>query len=79
MIFATSFGYWEHMLKAAAKFPKVQFLHAAPTVWKDGMPVNAGSYNGYIDEAQYVAGIVAGHTSNLAEHQQGRREPRDIK
>src|SRR5262249_52825667 len=63
LIFATSFGYWEYMLKAAAKFPKVQFLHAAPTVWKDGMPPNAGSYNGYIDEAQYVAGIVAGHTS----------------
>jgi len=63
LIFATSFGYWEYMLKAAAKFPKVQFLHAAPTVWKDGMPTNAGSYNGYIDEAQYVAGIVAGHAS----------------
>jgi basic membrane protein A len=63
LIFATSFGYWEHMLKVAAKYPKVQFLHAAPTVWKEGMPANAGSYNGYIDEAQYIAGIVAGYTS----------------
>lgn len=63
LIFATSFGYWDHMLKVAAKFPKVQFLHAAPTVWKEGMPSNAGSYNGYIDEAQYVSGIVAGHMS----------------
>jgi basic membrane protein A and related proteins len=63
LIFATSFGYWSHMLKVAGKFPKVQFLHAAPTVWKEGMPSNAGSYNGYIDEAQYVSGIVAGHMS----------------
>src|SRR3989442_7886126 len=63
LIFATSFGYWEHMLKVAAKYPKVQFLHGGPTVWKEGMPTNAGSYNGFIDEAQYIAGIVAGHTS----------------
>ncbi len=63
LIFATSFGYWEHMLKVAEKQPKVQFLHAGPTVWKEGMPKNAGSYNGYIDEAQYIAGIVAGHAS----------------
>jgi basic membrane protein A len=63
LIFCTSFGYWDHMLKVAAKFPKVQFLHGGPTVWKEGMPANTGSYNGYIDEAQYVAGIVAGHMS----------------
>ena len=63
LIFATSFGYWDHMLKVAAKQPKVQFLHAGPTVWKEGMPTNAGSYNGYIDEAQYIAGIVAGYSS----------------
>lgn len=63
MIFATSFGYWDHMLEVAAKYPDVQFLHAAPTVWTEGMPANAGSYNGYIDEAQYISGIVAGHTS----------------
>ena len=63
LIFATSFGYWEHMLKIAAKYPKVQFVHAGPTVWKEGMPQNAGSYNGFIDEAQYVAGVVAGGSS----------------
>jgi simple sugar transport system substrate-binding protein len=63
LIFATSFGYWDQMLKTAEKYPNVQFLHAAPTVWKEGMPKNAGSYNGYIDEAQYVSGIVAGHAS----------------
>ena len=53
LIFATSYGYWSHMLKEAGKFPKVQFLHAGGTVWKEGMPVNAGNFNGYIDEAQY--------------------------
>ncbi len=63
LIFATSFGYWDHMLKVAAKYPDVQLLHAAPSVWKEGMPVNAGSYNGYIDQAQYIAGIVAGHAT----------------
>lgn len=63
IIFATSFGYWDHMLKMAAKYPDVQFLHAAPSVWKEGMPANAGSYNGYIDEAQYISGIVAGHAT----------------
>lgn len=61
LIFATSFGYWDHMLEVAKRQPDVQFLHAAPTVWIEGMPQNAGSYNGYIDEAQYVSGIVAGH------------------
>ena len=60
LIFATSFGYWDQMLKTAEKYPNVQFLHAAPTVWKEGMPKNAGSYNGYIDEAQYISGIIAG-------------------
>ncbi|MDE0390406.1 MAG: BMP family ABC transporter substrate-binding protein, partial [Rhodospirillales bacterium] len=34
LIFATSFGYWDHMLKVAAKYPDVQFLHAAPSVWE---------------------------------------------
>jgi simple sugar transport system substrate-binding protein len=63
LIFPTSYGYWEHMLKVAAKYPKVQFVHAGPTVWKEGMPPNTGSYNGFIDEAQYVAGVVAGATS----------------
>ena len=63
LIFATSFGYWDHMLAVAKKHSDVQFLHAAPTVWKEGMPANCGSYNGYIDEAQYVSGIVAGHMS----------------
>ena len=63
LIFATSYGYWDFMLKVAPKFPQSVILHAGPEVWKDSMPKNVGSYNGYIDEAQYVSGIVAAHTS----------------
>ncbi|MBC7061333.1 BMP family ABC transporter substrate-binding protein, partial [Salmonella enterica subsp. enterica serovar Enteritidis] len=32
-------------------------------LWSEKDPKNAGSYFGYIDEAQYIAGIVAGYTS----------------
>ncbi|HVV60680.1 MAG TPA: BMP family ABC transporter substrate-binding protein [Pseudolabrys sp.] len=63
IIFATSYGYWDFMLKVAPKYPKSILLHAGPEVWNNTMPKNVGSYNGYIDEAQYVAGIVAGATS----------------
>jgi basic membrane protein A and related proteins len=64
VIFPTSFGYFDpHMLKMAAEYPDVQFFHAAG-LYKDGVhPKNVGSYFGYIDEAQYVAGVVAGLTS----------------
>lgn len=63
LLFPTSFGYYNpHMLKLAKKYPKVRFEHCGG-LWTEGSPANAGSYFGYIDEAQYVAGIVAGYTS----------------
>jgi len=64
LLFPTSFGYFDpHMLKEAAKFPNIQFRHCGG-LWQEGKhPKNTGSYFGYIDEAQYVAGIVAGSTS----------------
>jgi len=64
LLFPTSFGYFDpHMLKEAAKFPAIQFRHCGG-LWQEGKhPKNTGSYFGYIDEAQYVAGIVAGSTS----------------
>ena len=64
LMFPTSFGYFDpHMLKEAAKFPKIQFRHCGG-LWQQGKhPMNTGSYFGYIDEAQYIAGIVAGSTS----------------
>jgi basic membrane protein A len=64
LIFATSFGYFDpHMLKMAEKYPKVRFVHCG-AMWTAGKhPANAGSYFGYIDECQYLAGVVAGYTS----------------
>jgi simple sugar transport system substrate-binding protein len=61
LLFPTSFGYYDpHVLEVAPKYPKVNFLHSGG-LYSKGDPGNAGSYFGYIDEAQYVAGVVAGH------------------
>ncbi|ADZ70394.1 BMP family ABC transporter substrate-binding protein [Polymorphum gilvum] len=60
LIFATSFGYYKpFVLDLAAKYPDVQFRHAAP-LWSEADPKNAGSYFGYLDQAHYVDGIAAG-------------------
>src|SRR5438552_7862424 len=64
LIFPTSFGYFDpHMLKEAQKNTKVTFLHCGGLYVPGKHPENVGSYFGYIDEAQYVAGIVAGLTT----------------
>lgn len=64
VLFPTSFGYFNpHILKLAADYPEVQFLHCGGLYESGKHPKNVGSYFGYIDEAQYVAGIVAGHMS----------------
>jgi len=63
VLFPTSFGYFNpHILKLAKDYPKVQFFHCGG-MWHEGLPANVGSYFGYIDEAEYVAGIVAAETS----------------
>lgn len=64
VLFPTSFGYFDpYILKLAKEYPDVQFFHCGG-LYQDGVhPKNVGSYYGYIDEAQYVAGIVAGLTS----------------
>ena len=60
LLFPTSYGYFNpHVLKLASKYPKVKFEHAGG-LWTEKDPKNVGSYFGYIDEAQHVAGIVAG-------------------
>ena len=60
LIFPTSFGYFDpHILKMAAKYPNVTFLHCGGLYTEGKHPKNVGSYFGYIDEAQYVSGIVA--------------------
>jgi basic membrane protein A and related proteins len=64
LIFPTSFGYFDpHILKVAPKHGEVPFLHCGGLYDKSKHPGNVGSYFGYIDEAQYVAGVVAGLTS----------------
>jgi basic membrane protein A and related proteins len=64
VLFPTSFGYFEpHILALAAKYPEVSFLHCGGLYTEGKHPKNVGSYFGYIDEAEYVAGIVAGSTS----------------
>src|SRR5215813_15285607 len=63
LLFPTSFGYYSpHMVKMANKYPKLRFEHCGG-LWSDKDPKNAGSYFGYIDEAQYISGVVAGYTS----------------
>ena len=64
LLFPTSFGYFDpHILRMAEKYPKVRFAHCGG-LWTEGKhPKNVGSYFGYIDECQYLNGVVAGHTS----------------
>ena len=64
VLFPTSFGYFDpHMLALAAKYPDVRFSHCGG-MWTEGKhPKNTGSYFGYIDECQYLNGVVAGHMS----------------
>lgn len=64
VLFPTSFGYFDpHILKVAADNPNVQFFHCGGLYDAAKHPKNVGSYYGYIDEAEYVAGVVAGLTS----------------
>ena len=64
LLFPTSFGYFDpHMLEMAKKYPKVSFLHCGGMYDSTKHPANVGSYFGYIDEAVYLSGIVAGYTS----------------
>jgi simple sugar transport system substrate-binding protein len=64
LIFATSFGYFNpHVLKMAEKYPDVRFAHCGG-LWTEGKdPKNVGSFFGYIDECQYLNGVVAAHVS----------------
>ncbi len=64
LLFPTSFGYFDpHILKMANKYKDVTFLHCGGLYTEGKHPSNVGSYFGYIDEAEYVAGIVAGLTT----------------
>jgi simple sugar transport system substrate-binding protein len=63
LLFPTSYGYYDpHVLKEAVKHPDVRFEHCGGR-WTEKHPKNAGSYFAYIDECEYLAGIVAGYAS----------------
>jgi basic membrane protein A and related proteins len=59
IIFATSFGYMEPVLKVAAKFPDVKFEHA--TGYKTAP--NVTTYNAKFHEGRYVIGQIAAKMS----------------
>jgi simple sugar transport system substrate-binding protein len=64
VLFPTSFGYFDpHVLKLAEKHPEVTFLHCGGLYDAKKHPKNVGSYFGYIDEAQYLSGVVAAHAT----------------
>ncbi|MBW1634697.1 MAG: BMP family ABC transporter substrate-binding protein [Deltaproteobacteria bacterium] len=56
VIFATSFGFMDPMLKVAKQFPKIAFLHCSGFK----MAENMSNYFGRMYQARYLSGIVAG-------------------
>ncbi len=56
LIFATSFGYMDPMLKVAKQFPDTVFMHCSGFKTAENM----GNYFGRIYQARYLSGIVAG-------------------
>lgn len=56
IIFATSFGYMEPMLKVAKDFPNVKFEHATGYKQSDNM----ASYGLRLYQARHVQGVIAG-------------------
>lgn len=59
IIFATSFGYMDPVIKVAQKYPDVTFLHCSGYKTAE----NVGTYFGRMYQARYLTGIVAGKTT----------------
>ncbi len=64
VIFADSFGHEAGLLKAAAKYPKVQFAHATGTQAHTSTLTNISNGFASIYEGRYLAGIAAGMKLN---------------
>jgi basic membrane protein A len=62
LLFLDSFGYFDHMIKVAPKYPHVQFRHQG-LLWTPSDPPNTGSYFGYISEALYGCGVASAMAS----------------
>ena len=56
VIFATSFGYMDPVIKVAQKYPNVVFMHCSG--YKTAK--NVGTYFGRMYQARYLSGIIAG-------------------
>lgn len=62
LLFPTSFGYFNpHILEVAKKNPDVRFSHCGGLWDATKHPKSVGSFFGYIDECQYLNGVIAGH------------------
>ncbi len=59
LIFATSFGYGDYVMKVAEEFPDVIFEHATGYMRRE----NVGTYNARFYEGRAVCGTVAGYLS----------------
>ncbi|MBW4046408.1 MAG: BMP family ABC transporter substrate-binding protein [Proteobacteria bacterium] len=59
LIFTTSFGYMEPVMRAARSFPGTVFEQCSG--YK--LAANVGAYNGRFYEGRYLSGMVAGHMS----------------
>lgn len=60
VIFGTSFGHEDYIIKAAQEFPEVQFCHATGYQAASSGLSNMHNYFDNIYEARYVSGVVAG-------------------
>jgi len=64
LLFPTSYGYFNpHILDVAKKNPDVRFAHCGGMWDVAKHPKSVGSFFGYIDECQYLNGVIAGHMS----------------
>nr|WP_244639997.1 BMP family ABC transporter substrate-binding protein [Devosia pacifica] len=63
LIFATSFGYGDYVLKVAQQFPDVKFEHATGYQRAD----NVATYNARFHEGRAVCGTIAGHMSETGQ------------
>jgi simple sugar transport system substrate-binding protein len=59
LIFATSFGYGDYVIKVAQQFPDVRFEHATGYQRSE----NVATYNARFHEGRAVCGTIAGHLS----------------
>jgi basic membrane protein A and related proteins len=62
IIFATSFGYMDAMVKVSKEFPDIKFEHA--TGYKT--TPNLSVYSSKFFEGRYIQGVIAGHMSKNA-------------